>query len=203
MMRWLALALVVISGCLKPTPPSEPPPQTVSVTAPEGEDAGTIPPYDRDEWGRWVDADKDCQDTRQEVLIAESEVSVTFTDPTKPCRVATGKWTDPYSGQVYTDPGDLHVDHVVALEEAHNAGGWAWTREQKRAYANDLDNPHHLQASSRSSNTSKGSRPPTEWMPPNEAYRCEYLRRRITILRKYKLKYDPDQYIDLLSANCK
>jgi len=201
MMRWLGVVLIVVAGCscFKPTPEPE---RAVGAATPTTEDAG-IPAYNRDDWGRWYDADKDCQDTRQEVLIAESEVSVTYVDPTKPCRVAAGRWTDPYSGQVFTDPGDLQIDHVVALEEAHNAGGWAWTPEQKKAYANDLANPHHLQASSVKSNTSKGSRSPTEWMPPNEAYRCEYLRRRITILRKYKLKYDPELYIDLLSANCK
>ena len=37
-----------------------------------------IPDYDRAEWKHWTDEDRDCQDARQEVLVAESLVTVTF-----------------------------------------------------------------------------------------------------------------------------
>lgn len=182
---------LVCSGC----PPHPPPP--------ERQRAEAVPAYNRDEWGRWADADRDCQDTRQEVLIAESEVPVTFADPAKPCRVATGRWTDVYSGKPYTDPSDLQIDHVVALEEAHNAGGWRWTPEQKKAYFNDLDNPGHLVAVSQSSNASKGSRPPPQWMPANVAYRCEYVRQRVKVFQKYGLSYDCALYVELAATHCR
>jgi hypothetical protein len=194
-----ALLLVLLSCCSGC--PRTPPPDTRR-TAADAPDVG-IPPYVRDEWGRWVDADRDCQDTRQEVLIAESEVPVTFVDPLKPCRVAAGRWTDLYSGVTYTDPSALQIDHVVALEEAHKLGGWQWTSEQKKAYFNDLSNPDHLVAVSQSSNASKGSRPPPDWMPLNPAFRCEYLRRRVKILVKYRLQYDCGQYADLMATHCR
>jgi len=69
------------------------------------------PEYLRKQWKHWSDADDDCQDTRQEVLIEESEIAVTFTDSDE-CRVLAGQWTDPYSGETFTDPRDLDVDHM-------------------------------------------------------------------------------------------
>ena len=29
------------------------------------------------------------------------------------CRVADGIWHGPYTGERFTDPGDLHIDHIV------------------------------------------------------------------------------------------
>jgi hypothetical protein len=135
---------------------------------------GTPPPYNRREWRHWVDADHDCQDTRQEVLIAESEVPVEFADE-RHCRVKRGRWTCPYTGRVVIDPGELDVDHLVPLENANGAGGWRWSAEQKRAFANDLDHAESLRAVLASANRQKGSKGPEAWLPPNERYRCTYV----------------------------
>ncbi len=39
------------------------------------------------------------------------------------CKVASGRWTDLYSGEVFTDPGELDVDHMVPLRNAQRSGG--------------------------------------------------------------------------------
>ena len=91
----------------QPTPTLAPtatsaPAATQQPTAPPVTAAAT-PVYDRGAWQHWVDADGDCQDARQEVLVAESLVPVTFTDDRR-CRVASGEWLGPYTGQRFTDP---------------------------------------------------------------------------------------------------
>ena len=62
-----------------------------------------LPDYNRREWRHWVDADGDCQDARQEVLVEESVGVIIFTDSDQ-CRVASGQWVDPFTGVVVTDP---------------------------------------------------------------------------------------------------
>ena len=62
-----------------------------------------FPEYLRKQWKHWSDADGDCQHTRQEVLIAESEIAVTFTNSDK-CKVASGRWTDPRKSSARSSP---------------------------------------------------------------------------------------------------
>jgi len=151
--------------------------------------AEAVSEYNRDDWGRWADADKDCQDTRQEVLAAESTVPVTWDE--RGCRVLSGSWLCPYTGKTITDPGLLDVDHVVALREVHYSGGYGWTKEHKNHYFNFLDNPDHLRAVDRSANRSKGSRQPHEWLPAKN--RCQYLRDWVTIKLAWSLELDCDE----------
>lgn len=131
--------------------------------------------YNRHAWRHWVDADHDCQSTRDEVLIAESEVRVEFVDD-RHCRVKRGRWTCPHTGRTVTDPVRLDIDHLVPLENAHGSGGWRWSPAQKAKYANDLDDPEQLVAVVASANRSKGSRAPDQWLPANVSFVCEYVR---------------------------
>ena len=122
---------------------------------------GAIPEYDRDEWRHWTDEDGDCQDTRQEALVVESVSPVAYEDAGQ-CRVASGAWVGPYTGEQFNDPGRLDVDHMVPLGNAHQSGGWAWSAPEKRQYANDLSYENHLIAVQASANRSKGSKSPAD-----------------------------------------
>ena len=132
-----------------------------------------IPAYSRSQWKHWVDADGDCQDARQEALIAESLVSVTF-ETDRQCRVESGRWYGAFTGTYFEDPGDVDVDHMVPLKNAHNSGGWDWSPAMKEEYANNLGDDDHLIAVQDNANQSKGARGPDEWMPPDETYWCQY-----------------------------
>ena len=155
-----------------PTPASTATPvSTLTITVapvPEG-----IPEYDRGDWRHWVDADGDCQDARQEVLIAESLVSVTFETDRK-CRVETGRWYGAFTAVYADDPGDLDIDHMVPLKNAHLSGGWSWDADMREEYANNLEEENHLIAVTASANRSKGAKGPEEWGPPEQSYWCDY-----------------------------
>ena len=132
-----------------------------------------LPPYDRDDWKHWVDEDKDCQNTRHEVLIEESLAKVAFKTDRK-CQVATGEWFAPYTGETVTDATRLDIDHMIPLKNAHNSGGWAWDKSRKAAFANDMSYADHLIAVTASANRKKGARGPEEWKPTNRGYWCDY-----------------------------
>lgn len=116
----------------------------------------------------------------------ESETPVTFKTE-RACKVATGLWRCPYTGEEFTDPRKLDVDHMVPLGAAHAAGGYAWGAERRRAFANELGVGHHLIGVKASANRSKGKRGPEEWLPENEGYVCEYAQNWTDIKVKWGL----------------
>ena len=149
-----------------------------------------IPDYSRSEWKHWVDADGDCQDARQEVLIAESLETVTYETDRK-CRVETGQWWAPHLGHFLENPSHIDVDHHVPLKNAHVSGGWAWSPAEKERYANYLGEENHLVAISSRHNRSKGARGPEEWAPPDNALWCEYATDWAEIKEKWELTMTP------------
>ena len=132
-----------------------------------------LPKYVREDWKHWIDEDKDCQNTRHEVLIEESLKAVTFKSD-KQCQVATGEWLAPFTGDTVTDATKLDVDHLIPLKNAHDSGGWAWDAGMKSAYANEMAYSDHLIAVTASANRKKGAKGPEGWKPPNQDYWCDY-----------------------------
>ena len=98
---------------------------------------------------------------------------VTFQSERK-CRVETGRWYGAFTGIYVEAPGDLDIDHLVPLKNAHDSGGWAWSSTRKEQYANYLGDPDHLIAVTKGASRSKGAKGPEAWRPPDEGYWCQY-----------------------------
>lgn len=158
-----------------------------------------IPKYDREEFGKaWSDdvtvagGHNGC-DTRNDILARDLK-DVSFKPARRQCVVLTGALDDPYTGQ-HIDfkrgkqtSNEVPIDHVVALGDAWYAGAYQWDADKRRNFAND---PINLQATNQESNTQKSAQTAATWLPPNEAYRCEYVGRQITIKSTYQLSVTP------------
>lgn len=133
--------------------------------------------YVRDlHFGPWMDPanEPSCFNIRALVLARDSRRPIT-TVAGQPCFVATGLWYDPYTNRTFTDSRQVQIDHVVALKNAYISGGHRWDWKTRCAYANFMGNRFHLIAVDGPTNMQKGDMAPHGFMPPNFAYRCEYL----------------------------
>jgi hypothetical protein len=157
--------------------------------------------YNRDLFADWYDADRNGCNTRKEVLIAESLDPVQIGSN---CAISGGPWFSIYDNVETTDSSKFDIDHMVPLSEAWDSGAWNWNADQRKHFANDLDQPFFLIAVTASSNRSKSDRDPAEWMPPNASYHCEYVRIWIEIKRAWDLSVDQAEhdYLARKLASC-
>lgn len=139
--------------------------------------------YSRGEFGKgWADENKDCQNTRQEILISLSTAPVRFSDD-RECRVIFGRWISMYSGEVIFDASKLDIDHIVPLKWAWDHGADKWSKEKREQFAND---PINLVAAEASLNRQKGAKGLEEWQPPKN--QTQYKARFERVLKKYGIQ---------------
>lgn len=139
--------------------------------------------YNEFDWPYDEDFDGDCQNTRNEILVATSRAPVRFTNP-RNCEARTGQWFDEYTGKSFTVAAQIALDHIIPLRYAHNQGGDRWPPNKKVAFAND---PMNLILTERSEIRRKGERGPRRYLPRDE-YQCDYVRQWLAIAEKYELR---------------
>lgn len=142
--------------------------------------------YSRSEFGSgWVDSDKDCQNTRMEVLKAQSTAPVRFRT-NKQCHIIAGRWISVFTNNVIQDPTIIDIDHLVPLKWAWLNGAAQWTRTQRITFAND---PVNLLSVEARLNRQKGAKGPEKWLPPKN--QCAYVARFFRVIRTYDLTPEP------------
>lgn len=141
--------------------------------------------YARTQYGDGWTTVKGC-DSRNIILNRDMEDVVVD----ESCYVTKGILHDPYTGHVITfargtdTSDDVQIDHVVALSNAWQTGAQQLTREKRIELAND---PLELLAVDGPTNQAKGDGDAATWLPPNKAFRCQYVARQIAVKAKYTL----------------
>ena len=109
---------------------------------------------------------------------------------TSSCKVASGTLLDPYTGKQIafvrgaSTSDDVQIDHVVALSDSWQKGAQLLEPTVRERFAND---PLNLLAVDGPSNQDKSDSDAATWLPPNKAYRCNYVARQIAVKVKYSL----------------
>lgn len=162
--------------------------------------------YARNQFGpQWSDVDRNGCDTRNDILKRDL-TSIVFRERTRDCVVERGVLQDPFSGQIIEfQRGEktsalVQIDHVVALSNAWQTGIFQSTIKVRTNFAND---PLNLLAVKGSLNSQKGDGDAATWLPPNKAFRCEYVTRQIQVKAKYGLwvtKAEKEAMLRVLSA---
>ena len=155
--------------------------------------------YRRAAFGDAWDDDNDAPgghngcDTRNDILDRDL-IDKTFVAIKRcPEAIATGILLDPYTNA--TVPfvrgnqigASVQIDHIVPLALAWDMGARYWTDEMRLRFAND---PANLIAVAGKANQDKSDHEPAVWMPPNEAFWCQYSMQFIEMVRGYSLPVD-------------
>lgn len=144
--------------------------------------------YNRKDWKHWIDEDRNCLNTRHEILKKRSLEKVVLSK--KGCSVKQGLWDDYYYPEKLTQVNEVDIDHLVPLKHAFDAGGKNWSKEKKKNFANDEEN---LVITNRKYNREKGSQTISTWLPVHKSYACKYLNDWMKIKKKYQLEISKDE----------
>jgi hypothetical protein len=142
--------------------------------------------YSRTHFGDGWESQAGC-DVRN-IILRRDLTNIQFDE--EGCKILSGTLNDPYTGKtvMFTrgsdTSDDVQIDHVIPLSNAWQTGAQALTYEQRVQFAND---PLELLAVDGPTNQQKSDADAATWLPPNKAFRCQYVARQIAIKAKYQL----------------
>ncbi len=96
-----------------------------------------------------------------------------------------GRIYGPYTGTVFDNKTETHIEHMVALKQAHLSGACAWDAEKRKQFARDLDN---LTLAAPEVNRDKSAKDPKDWLPKKN--KCWYIARVAATKQRWLLTVD-------------
>lgn len=141
--------------------------------------------YSRKQFGDGWQKDSSGCDTRNRILKRDLK----NTTENSKCQILTGTLEDPYTGKNIEfsrskNPSAVQIDHVVALSDAWQKGAQQLSAEKRVEIAND---PLNLLAVDGPANQQKSDGDAATWLPANKNFRCEYVKRQVSVKKKYTL----------------
>lgn len=141
--------------------------------------------YSRDQFGNGWNMIHGC-DTRNIILNRDLKNVAVGSE----CKVMSGTLDDPYTGKLIefrrsvNTSHNIQIDHVIALSDAWQKGAQQLNLNRRIEFAND---PLELLAVDGPANQQKLDGDAATWLPPNKAFRCQYVARQIAVKKKYDL----------------
>lgn len=142
--------------------------------------------YDPELFDWSADVDDNGCDTRNDALRRDLR-SLQIEAGTEGCVVTAGELKDEYLGKSYAferGSANVDIDYIVSGSNAWQTGAAAMSADEMREFGND---PLNLLTVSADVIRQKGSGDAAVWLPPNEAFQCEYVSRQIAVKHKYGL----------------
>lgn len=128
----------------------------------------------------------------REAILARDLTEIVYKNNS--CKVESGTLNDPYTGKaIHFQRGQdtssaVQIDHIVALSNAWSTGAYLLSDEERYEISQD---PLNLVAVDGPANQEKSDQAADTWLPSNEAFRCQYVARQISVKYKYHLWLTP------------
>ena len=84
----------------------------------------------------------------------------------------------------------VQIDHVVSLSDAWYEGAREWDEQRRRDFANE---PRNLLAVGGKANFDKAFRDAAAWLPPADAFHCEFVARQVEVKAAYRLSVSANE----------
>ena len=142
---------------------------------------------------RTLESPLDCKETTvdgcslRQIIIKRELGNTAVLDG---CDVISGSYVEPYTGSemMFYQKSDfsrkIQIDHLVALSDAWQKGAQYQNKDDRYRLATD---PLNLIAVDSSANQQKSDGDAATWLPPNKAFRCQYVARQVSVKYKYSL----------------